>query len=125
MLPPVPIVLTSRGYYSIESSSFEQDSGLIPAELVRRLVSLREKYPAANRWRVKVIVRPYIERQSPIIYEYSRADDRLFVYSHKEVYYSPTVLEGKLDRLLTGESPIQPRDMKILPKNVTGKPLVL
>ncbi len=122
---PGPIVLTSRGYYSIESSSFEQDAGLIPSELVRRLTSLRDNYPAANRWRVKVIVRPYIERQSPIIYEYSRTDDRLFVYSHKEVYYSPVVLDGKLDRLLTGESPIQPRDMKILPKNLTGKPFAL
>lgn len=122
---PGPIVLTSHGYYSVEKSPFEKNFGLNSSELVRRLTSLRDSYPAANRWRVKVIVLPYIERQTPIIYEYSKTDDRLFVYSLKEVYYSPTVLEGKLDRLLTGESPIQPRDMKILPKNRVGKPFVL
>jgi hypothetical protein len=122
---PGTIELTSRGYYSIQKSEFENDFALIPSELVRRLKSLQESHPSANRWRVTVIVRPYISRQQPIIYEYRQQEDRLFVYAHQEAYYSPARLDGQLDRLLTGESPIQKRDMKILPKQRVGKPFVL
>jgi hypothetical protein len=121
---PGAIELTSRGYYSIQKSEFENEAALIPSELVRRLEGLREDYPAAKRWRVTVIVRPSIEHQHPITYEYNHQEDRLFVYSHREVYYSPTPLQGKLARLLTGESPIQTRDMKVLPQNRVGKPLL-
>jgi hypothetical protein len=122
---PGTIEITSRGYYSIQKSEFESDFALIPSELVRRLKLLQELHPMANRWRVSVIVRPYISRQNPITYEYRKTEDRLFVYSNKAVYYSPARLEGKLDRLLTGESPIQSRDMKILPMQRVGKPFVL
>ncbi len=82
-------------------------------------------YPMATRWRVNVIIWPYIARQHPITYEYRQAEDRLFVYSHQEVYYSPERLERNLDRLLNGQSPIQTRDMKILPKQRVGQPFVL
>jgi hypothetical protein len=122
---PGAIELTSRGFYSIQKSEFEHDAGLIPSELVRRLNLLRENYPAANRWRVKVIVLPYIERQNAITYEYDQQADRLLVYSHKEIYYSPSRLQGKLERLLTGESPIRTRDMKVHPQNRVGKPFSL
>lgn len=122
---PGVIEMTSRGYYSIQKSDFERDAALIPSELVRRLRLLQEMYPMVNGWRVTVIIRPYIARQHPITYEYRQTDDRLFVYSNQEVYYSPERLERNLDRLLNGQSPIQTRDMKILPKQRVGKPYVL
>ncbi len=122
---PGEIEMTSRGYYSIQKSDFEKDAALIPSELVRRLKLLQEMYPMATRWRVNVIIWPYIARQHPITYEYRQAEDRLFVYSHQEVYYSPERLERNLDRLLNGQSPIQTRDMKILPKQRVGQPFVL